>query len=58
MQKVAKLKHTRVKLKTGALLPDHTSDPDGIRLLSELCTLFKIQTTLASYDISRLLYLF
>ena len=57
IQKVAKLKRTRVKLKTGALLPGRTSGPNGIRLLSEFNTLSKIQMVHDSYDISRLLYL-
>jgi hypothetical protein len=48
IQKVAKLKRTLVKLKIGALPPDRTSGPDGVRLLSDLSTLPKIQTVHAS----------
>jgi hypothetical protein len=54
-QKVAKLKRSRAKLKIGALLPDHTSNHDGVRLLSELSTLSKIQMVHTSFYISRLL---
>ena len=43
---MAKLKRARAKLKTGALLPDRTSDLNGVRLHSVLSMLFKIQMVL------------
>jgi hypothetical protein len=55
---MAKLMRTCTKLKTGALPIDRTSGPDGVRSLSELGTLLKIQTIHDSEGISRLLYLF
>jgi hypothetical protein len=56
IQKMAKLKRTRAKLKTGTLLLDYMSGSDDVRPPSELRTLPKIQTVHAFYDISRLLY--